>query len=128
MYQRRAVALLGAIAQDEGATMPPVTRPRMKITAALLRGDGLLHIVGSCSVHTIADPDGAIQRLVAIADGSRSVSELFDALRRDHPQIDESRVAEVVRELESAGVFENWGSCGHSLAGRGRREPVALRA
>ena len=80
-------------------------RPRMKIAAPLLRGGGLLHIVGSRSVHTIADPDGAIQRLIELADGSRSIDELFAALQAEYPQIGEPDVVEAVRELESAGVF-----------------------
>lgn len=108
--------------------MQPATRPRMKTTAPLLRGDGLLHIVGSCSVHTIADPHGAIQRLVELADGSRSVAELFGALHHDYPQVDEPQIAAAVRELESAGVFENWAPGAYAGAGRGRREPAALYA
>ncbi len=108
--------------------MPPAPRPRMKFTAPLLRGDGLLHIVGSGSVHTIADPDGAIQRLVQLADGSRSVSELFGVLHPDYPQIDEPQIAAAVRELESAGVFENWASGVYPAADRDRLDPAALYA
>ena len=80
-------------------------RPRMKIPAPLLRAEGLLHIVGYRSVHTIADPDGAIHRLIQLADGSRSIDELSGALRTDYPRIGAPDVAEAVRELESAGIF-----------------------
>ncbi len=93
--------------------MPPERRPRMTIAAPLLRGGGLLHIVGSRRVHTIADPDGAIQRLVALADGSRSVDELRTALQAQYPQISEQDVVDAVTELESAGVFES------AIPGRG---------
>lgn len=85
--------------------MSLATRPRMKTAAPLLRGDGLLHIVGYRSVHTIADPDGAIHRLIELADGSRSIEELSGALQTDYPQIGEPDVVEAVRELESAGIF-----------------------
>ncbi len=67
--------------------MQPAPRPRLKTAAPLLRGGGLLHIVGSRSVHTIADPDGAIHRLVELADGSRSIAELCAALRAEYPRI-----------------------------------------
>lgn len=108
--------------------MHPAARPRMKFTAPLLRGNGLLHIVGSRSVHTIADPEGAMQRLIELADGSHDIDELVGALRRDYPAIDATQVSDAVRELESAGVFENWGSGRHPAAGRGRVEPGALYA
>ena len=85
--------------------MPLAPRPRMKTAAPLLRAQGLLHIVGYRDVHTIADPDGAIHRLIQLADGSRSIEELSGALRSDYPRIAEPDVVEAVRELESAGVF-----------------------
>ena len=117
----------GLVSADEGAAMPPAPRPRMKSTAPLLRGGGLLHIVGSGSVHTMADPDGAIHRLVELADGSRSVDELLGVLQPDYPQIDEQDVAAAVRELESAGVFETAGSARRPLLA-GHRPPRACRA
>jgi len=85
--------------------MPLAPRPRMKYAAPLLRAEGLLHIVGHRSVHTIADPDGAIHRLIQLADGSRSIEELSGALRADYPQIGEPEIVDAVRELESAGIF-----------------------
>jgi hypothetical protein len=79
--------------------------PRMKSTAALLRGGGELHIVGRHAVHTLTDPDGALQRLVELADGSRSTDELFGALAAEYPRLGEQDVADVVDELQTAGVF-----------------------
>jgi hypothetical protein len=100
----------------------------MKVTAPLLRGGGLLHIVGRRTVHTIADPDGAIHRLVELADGSRSIDELIGALHAEYPQIDEQEVTAALHELESAGVLESWipGRC--PFTGRDRRELAALYA
>jgi len=102
-------------------------RPRMKTSAPLLHGGGLLHIVGSRSVHTIADPDGAIRRLVELADGSRSIDELFAALHAEHPGIRESDVAAAVRELEAVGVFEAPPPARRRFGG-GRRELAVLYA
>jgi len=108
--------------------MQPLARPRMKTTAPLLRGGGLLHIVGSRRVHTMADPHGAIHRLVELADGTRSVTELLAALQAHHPQMGEQDVVDAVRELESAGVFETAGYARNRFAGERRRELSALRA
>ena len=105
--------------------MQPAPRPRMKTAAPLLRGGGLLHIVGRRSVHTIADPDGAIHRLVELADGSRSIAELCASLRAEHPRIGETEVVDAVRELESAGVFESWIPGRRPFAGRGLGELAA---
>jgi len=107
---------------------PAVARPRMKTTAPLLRGGGLLHIVGSRRVHTMADPDGAIHRLVELADGTRSVPDLLAVLRAQHPRMAEQDVVDAVQELESAGVFETAGYARHRLAGEQRRELPALPA
>ncbi len=82
-------------------------RPRLKMAAPLLRGGGELHIVGHDDVTTIADPDGAVQRLVELADGSRSTSELYSELVTDYPRIGEQEVLEAVSELKSAGLFED---------------------
>ena len=107
--------------------MPPAPRPRMTSTAPLLRAGGLLHIVGSRCVHTMADPDGAIQRLVELADGTRSIGDLLAALRAVHPQVEMADVVGAVRELEAAGIFEAEGAFRRLLAGE-NRELSALYA
>ena len=88
--------------------MQAALRPRMTITAPLLRGCGELHIVASDDVHTIADPDGAIHRLVELADGSRSTDELFSELAADYPLLDQQDVLDAVCELESVGLLEDY--------------------
>jgi hypothetical protein len=92
--------------EAEGAPMHAAPRPRMMITAPLLRSDGELHIVGHQDVLTLYDPDGAIQRLVELADGSRSTNELFLTLAPDHPQLSHQDVHDAVAELEAAGLLE----------------------
>lgn len=87
--------------------MQPAPQPRLTTTGPLLRGGGELHIVGSHDVTSIADPDGAVHRLVLLADGSRSTAELFSALVTDYPQLDEQDVVDAVCELASAGLFED---------------------
>ena len=87
--------------------MHAASRPRMKVAAPMLRGGGELHIVGSADVVTLADPDGAVHRLVELADGSRSANELFSALAPAYPLLRHGDVVDTVSRLEAAGVFEN---------------------
>jgi hypothetical protein len=116
MYQRAGGALNPAEAGGQPAilhrgkqeaTMRVPARPRMKFTAPLLRSAGELHIIGDHEILTIADPDGAVRRLVQLADGSRTTSELLAALAADYPRIGERDVLDAVVALESAGVFED---------------------
>lgn len=86
--------------------MHAAPRPRMKTTAPLLRGGGELHIVGRDSVVTLDDPDGAIHRLVELADGSRSTNELFSVLAPEYPELHHDDVTDAVSQLEAAGLFE----------------------
>lgn len=78
--------------------------PRMSIAAPLLRGSGELHIVGRDDVVTIEDPDGAVHRLVELADGSRSALELATALAADHPHLTHDDVLDALGRLEAAGL------------------------
>jgi hypothetical protein len=87
--------------------MQAALQPRVTATGPLLRGDGELHIVGSHDVTSIPDPDGALHRLVVLADGSRSTSELFSALVTEYPQLAEQDVVDAVDQLESAGLVED---------------------
>lgn len=87
--------------------MHAAPRPRRTTAAPLLRGDGELHIVMDDDVVTLEDPDGALHRLVALADGSRSTRDLAGALAADHPQIDHDDVVDAVARLEAAGLLEN---------------------
>lgn len=98
--------------------MRSAPRPRMRITAPLLRGDGNLHIIGSEHVVSVEDPDGAMHRLVELADGSRSVNELFSALAPEYPSLQHGDVVDAVAALERAGVLEDWAPSGHAVSGR----------
>lgn len=106
--------------------MYAATHPRMKTAAALLGAGGELHIVGRDEVHTLADPDGALRRLVELADGSRSTGELFGALSADYPGLGEQDVVDAVCELQSAGLFEDGAAYDRVRAGaEARRRRIA---
>jgi hypothetical protein len=99
----------------------------MKITAPLLRGGGELHVIGSSEVLTLADPDGAIHRLVELADGTRSTSELFCLLLPQYPGLDQQDVLDAIGILESAGFVEDC-LARRRLLGERDRAPVAMYA
>lgn len=85
----------------------PAQRPRLTTPGPLLQGNGELHIVGVHEVLTVADPLGAMQRLLRLANGSRSPDEIYRALETDFPQLDERDFDAALRELESRGVLED---------------------
>jgi hypothetical protein len=99
----------------------PAQRPRLTMAGPLLRGSGDLHIVGSQDVTTIPDPDGAVHRLLGLADGSRTRAEIYAALASDFPQLDERDVDHAVAELESIGLLEDAAPRGRILGSRGSR-------
>jgi len=101
--------------------MHAAPRPRMSIIAPLLRGNGELHVVGRDDVVTLEDPHGAVHRLVELADGSRTLGDLFAAVVRDHPQLDRQDVADALARLEAAGLCVD---CSPRRRERDRRPPA----
>ncbi len=95
----------------------PAQHPRLTMTGPLLRGSGALHIVGRDDVVTIADPRGAMQRMLGLADGSRSRADIVLALTREFPGLHERDVTGALDELESAGLLEDGSPAGPILGG-----------
>lgn len=94
-------------------------RPRTRHGTALLGGGGELHVVGRDRVVTLADPDGAVRRLVELADGSRGTDQLHALLAREYPGLRRADVAAAVAELLAAGVLVEDAAARGVLAGRG---------
>lgn len=103
-------------------------RPRLTMAGPLLRGSGELHIVGTREILTIADPDGAVQQLLRLADGTRSLTEIVAALAIDFPTLGVRDVEEVLGELEAIGVIENGAPRGRILSSRGSRRDIHERS
>jgi len=82
-------------------------QPRLAMTGPLLRGGGELHVIGRDRIMSLPDRDGALHRLVALADGSRSTRELFAALAPAYPHLAERDVDDAVERLTAAGVLED---------------------
>jgi len=81
--------------------------PRLTMTGPLLRGSGELHIVGRHDIVTIADPQGAMQRLLELTDGSRDRAELVRMLTLEFAGLHERDVADALDELEFTGLLED---------------------
>jgi hypothetical protein len=104
----------------------PALRPRLTMAGPLLHGSGELHIVGRHDVVTIADPEGAVHRLLGLADGSRTLGEIFTAMAPDFPQVGEHDVDDAVDELEAMGLLQDAAPRGRILSSRmSRRDPPA---
>ena len=78
---------------------------RLAMTGPLLRGNGELHVVGSAEIVTVADPEGVMQRLVSLADGSRSREQLVAELTSAFAQLDEAGAERAIDELEWIGLL-----------------------
>jgi len=77
------------------------------MTGPLLRGSGELHIVGRDEIATIADPRGAMQRLLGLADGSRSRGEIALVLAGEFEGLREHEVHDALDALERCGLIED---------------------
>ena len=104
----------------------PAQRPRLTTAGPLLQGSGELHIVGRHEVVSVPDPIGAMQRLLRLADGSRTRAEIFAALAIAYPQLGERDFDAALCELEEAGVLEEGAARGSRMqAPPGRRDAHA---
>ena len=103
--------------KTEGAPMP-ATRPRLEMEGPLLWGNGELHIVGRHEVMTIHDPDGAVHRLLTLADGSRTRPEIYAAMTPDFPRLRPADVDDAVAELEAMGILQDCTPRGRILSSR----------
>lgn len=106
----------------------PALRPRLTMAGPLLRGSGELHIVGREEVMTIHDPDGAMHRLLGLADGSRTRTEILGAMLREFPRLGEQEAEDAVAELEDAGLLEDAAARGRILSSRASRRAAHERS
>ncbi len=98
----------------------PALLPRLTMAGPLLRGRGELHIIGRRDVVTLHDPDGAVHRLLVLADGTRTRPEIFETMAGDFPRIGQLDVDEAVDELEAMGLLQDAAPRGRILGSRAR--------
>ncbi|MER0447081.1 ThiF family adenylyltransferase [Streptomyces sp. Edi4] len=87
--------------------MPPDSRvlPLLKHTNPVYGSGDTVLINGFGEVTTIADPTGAIRRLLALMDGTRTEAELHRDLAADFPEVTGEQVAQAVAQFDSAGFL-----------------------
>jgi hypothetical protein len=106
----------------------PALRPRLTMAGPLLRGSGELHIVGRHEVMTIQDPEGAVHRLLALADGTRALADIAATLTAEFPRLDERDVEEAVDELQAMGLLQDAAPRGRILSSRLSRRDAHERS
>jgi molybdopterin/thiamine biosynthesis adenylyltransferase len=82
-------------------------QPQLKSITPILPGEDELHLGGCGEVTSIADPDGAVRRLLGLADGTRSEAQIAAALRAEHPHLGDADIAQALRDLDAAGFLED---------------------
>lgn len=82
-----------------------VVKPQLKHTSPLSSRNGILYIGGYGEATEIPDPDGAIERLFELMDGTRSLDEIHEALVSRHPMVTHTDVADAVRKFDDAGFL-----------------------
>ncbi|MEV6280216.1 ThiF family adenylyltransferase [Nocardia sp. NPDC051832] len=80
-------------------------KPVLKHTSPLSARDGVLYIGGYGEAVEIPDPDGAIERLFELLDGTRSLDEIHETLASRYPMITHADVADAVHQFDEAGFL-----------------------
>lgn len=84
--------------------MPPAgtRRPQLKHTSPTFGAGETIFIGGYGEVTEIADPTGAIRRLLALLDGTRTTDEVYKELSADFPEVTRQDVDEALAQFDEA--------------------------
>ncbi|CAM5651821.1 hypothetical protein SAVIM338S_06543 [Streptomyces avidinii] len=84
--------------------MPPAAtrRPQLKHTSPTFGSGETIFIGGYGEVTEIADPTGAIRRLLALLDGTRTTDEVHKELSADFPEVTRQDVDEALAQFDEA--------------------------
>ncbi|TRV73992.1 ThiF family adenylyltransferase [Streptomyces sp. 130] len=77
-------------------------RPRLKHTSPVFGSGETLFVGGYGEVTEITDETGAIRRLLQLLDGTRTVSEVHEALSADFPEVTRQDVDEAIAQFDDA--------------------------
>lgn len=93
-------------------------RPRLK-DFAVQRSPGRLVLEREPGVTIVLDdPDGDVEALLSLADGTRTPKQLAAALRARRPSLAERDVASALTALDEAGLLEDASAAARTLAPR----------
>lgn len=79
--------------------------PAMKHMNPVFESGDTLYIGGFGEATEIPDPGGAIRRLVALADGTRTVEAIHRDLSADHPEVTLDDVRAAIEQFDDAGFL-----------------------
>lgn len=86
-------------------SLPDGVRPQLKhMNAVYGSGENVL-INGFGEVTTVHDPSGAVRRLLALLDGTRTVPETHRDLAAEFPEVTEEDVRAAVSDFDAAGFL-----------------------
>jgi molybdopterin/thiamine biosynthesis adenylyltransferase len=77
-------------------------RPLVKHSSIIRSADGAVYVDNSGVTHEIADPDGAVQRLLSLLDGTRTVHEVHRDLVAHHPNVTIAEVEAAIAAFDEA--------------------------
>jgi molybdopterin/thiamine biosynthesis adenylyltransferase len=77
-------------------------KPLVKHSSTIHSFDGVVYVDNSGVALEIADPDGAVQRLLTLLDGTRTVPEAHRDLVIDHPRITRAEVEAAIDAFDKA--------------------------
>lgn len=84
-----------------------MSRPSLKSTVPYYRsGDGLhFRLAGEFLV--LEDPDGRIERLAVLLDGTRDADEIFTALKSTYPEVSRADLEQALADLDDCRLIQD---------------------
>src|SRR5882724_8164891 len=83
------------------------TLPQLKHTSPVFILDGTIYVGGYGEATEITDPDGSVQLLFKLLDGTRTVSDLYRDLALGYPKVTLSDVQAAIAQFDEAGFLQN---------------------
>jgi molybdopterin/thiamine biosynthesis adenylyltransferase len=87
--------------------MDPNVLPQLKSTSPVYGTSTLIQIEGHGQVTEIEDQTGRIRRLLELLTGTRTVSEIWQELQRDYPDVSLGDVTTAISQFDEAGFLLN---------------------
>lgn len=84
---------------------PSRVMPQVKRTSPVFGTAAVVQIGGYGQVTEIPDSDGSIRRLLGLLDGSRTVEQAYDELRREFPAYSLADVEDAIEQFDAAGFL-----------------------
>lgn len=81
--------------------------PKVKNTAPVFALDGTVYVGGCGVVSNIEDPDGSVHYVLALADGTRTPTEIHTAMAARFPHLTREEIEEALSAFDAYGFLED---------------------